>query len=76
MPPSLLRSLTEERASQVALVVKHPPASAGDLRDMASIPGSGTCPVEGYGNSLQYAYMHITKPSWFMLATDRGLSYL
>ena len=57
-------------------VVKHPPASAGDVRDMALIPGSGTCLVEGHGNSLQCACMHITKPSWFMLATDRGPSYL
>ena len=76
MPPSLLRSLSEERTFQVALVVKHPPASAGDVREMGLIPGSGTCPVEGHGNSLQYACMHITKPSWFMLATDRGPSYL
>ena len=28
------------RASQLALVVKHPPASAGDIRDVGSIPGS------------------------------------
>ena len=30
-----------EGASQVELVVKNPPASAGDLRDVGSIPGSG-----------------------------------
>ena len=28
-------------ASQVALVVKNPPASAGDIRNMGLIPGSG-----------------------------------
>ena len=28
-------------ASQVVLVVKNPPANAGDIRDMGSIPGSG-----------------------------------
>ena len=28
-------------ASQVVLVVKNPPANAGDARDMGSIPGSG-----------------------------------
>ena len=28
-----------DRASQLALVVKNPPASAGDLRDMGSVPG-------------------------------------
>ena len=30
-----------KRHSQVALVVKNSPASAGDIRDMGSIPGSG-----------------------------------
>ena len=38
-------------ASQVALVVENLPASAGDIRDMGSIPGSG----EGHGNPLQYS---------------------
>ena len=28
----------EERAFQVVLVVKNPPASAGDVRDLGSIP--------------------------------------
>ena len=28
-------------ASQVLLVVKNPPASAGDIRDVGLIPGSG-----------------------------------
>ena len=31
-------------ASQVALVVKDPPANAGDIRDACSIPGSGRFP--------------------------------
>ena len=29
------------------LVVKNPPANAGDVRDMGSIPGSGRSPEEG-----------------------------
>ena len=37
-------------ASQVALVVKNPPASAGDMRDTGSIPGSGRSPGEENGN--------------------------
>ena len=37
----------------VALVVKNLPASAGDVRDEGSIPGSGRSPGEGNGNSLQ-----------------------
>ena len=39
-------------ASQVALVVKNPPANGGDLRDTGSIPGSGRSPGEGNGNPL------------------------
>ena len=31
-------------ASQVMLVVKNPPANAGDVRDVGSIPGSGRSP--------------------------------
>ena len=42
-----------EGASQVAPVVNNPPASAGDMRDMGSIPGSGKCPGGGHGNPLQ-----------------------
>ena len=42
-------------SSQVAPVVKNPPAKAGDIRDMGSTPGSGTSPREGRGNPLQYA---------------------
>ena len=40
-------------ASQVALVVKKPPANAGDIRDVGSIPGLGRSPGRGYGNPLQ-----------------------
>ena len=43
------------RASQVALVVKNPPASAGDVRDVSWISGLGTSPGEGNGNPLQYS---------------------
>ena len=41
-------------ASQLALVVKNPPASAGDTREECSIPGSGRSPWVGNGNPLQY----------------------
>ena len=40
---------------EVELVVKNPPASAGDIRDTGSIPGSGRSPGEGNGNPLQYS---------------------
>ena len=41
-----------ERAPQVVLVVKNPPAIAGDVRDIGSIPGLGRYPGGGYGNPL------------------------
>ena len=41
--------------SQVVLMVKNPPANAGDLRDMGSIPGSGRSPGGGHGNPLKYS---------------------
>ena len=37
------------KASQVVLVVKKPPANAGDIRDVGSIPGSGRS--SGGGNA-------------------------
>ena len=36
--------------SQVALVVKNPPANAGDIRDAGLIPGLGGSPEGGNGN--------------------------
>ena len=42
-------------ASQVSLVVKNPPANAGDVRDVRSIPGSGRLPRGGHGNPLRYS---------------------
>ena len=53
-------------AFHVALVVKNPPASAGDVRDLDSIPGSERSPGGGRGNPLQYSCLE--KPM------DRGYS--
>ena len=36
-------------------MVKNPSASAGDIRDMGSIPGFGGSPGGGHGNPLQYS---------------------
>ena len=49
---------------QVALVVKNPPASAGNVKDTGSIPGLGRSPGGGRGNALQY--------SWLENPMDRG----
>ena len=37
------------------IVVKNPPASEGDIRDVDSIPGSGKSPGVGNVNPLQYS---------------------
>ena len=36
-------------------MVKNPPANAGDVRDVGSIPGIGRSPGGGHGNPLQYS---------------------
>ena len=45
-------------------MVKNPPANAGDIRDMGSIPGLERSPAGGHGNSLRYSYREN--------ATDKG----
>ena len=37
------------------LTVKNSPASAGDVRDAGSVPGSGRSPGGQHGNPLQYS---------------------
>ena len=41
--------------SQVELVVRNPPANAGNVSDVGSIPVSERSPGEGNGNPLQYS---------------------
>ena len=55
-------------ASQVALVVNNPTASAGDLRDRGSIPVLGSSPEGGHGNSLQYSCMEnpVDRGAWWV----------
>ena len=42
-------------ASQVVLVVKNPPANAGDVRDAGLIHGSGRSPGGEHGNPAKYS---------------------
>ena len=62
-----LGGLKEERASQVALVVKNSPANAEDVRDMGLIPGSGRSPGGGRGNPLQSSCLEnpMDKGAWW-----------
>ena len=39
----------------MVLIIKNPPATAGDIRDAGLIPGSGRSPGGGHGNPLQYS---------------------
>ena len=43
------------QASQLALVVRNPPISAGDIRDTGLIPVLGRSSGGGHGNSFQYS---------------------
>ena len=62
----MLTTISDE-AFQVVLVVKNPPANAGDIRDMSSIPGSERSPGGGHGNSLQYSCLEnpMTGGAWW-----------
>ena len=53
--------------SQVALVVKNPPANSGDIRDVDSIPGSGRSPGGGHGNPLQCSCLEdpMAREAWW-----------
>ena len=62
------------RASQVAQVLKNPPAYSGDSGDMGSIPGSGRSPGGGNGNPLQYSCLEdsMDREAWW--ATVQGVA--
>ena len=53
-------------SSQVALVIKNPPANAGEAGDMGSIPGSGRFPGGRHGNPLQYSCLEnpVQRGAW------------
>ena len=48
---------THRGVSQVELVVKNPPANAGDVRKEGLIPGSGRSSGKGHVNPLQYSFL-------------------
>ena len=61
-------------ASQVALVVKNPPANAGDIREMSSVPGWGKLPGGGDGNPLQYSGLENPMDRGAWQATVHGVT--
>ena len=48
-------TINECRASLVVQTVKNLPVSAGDIKAVGSISGSGRSPAGGHGNSVQYS---------------------
>ena len=55
--------------SQVALVVKNPPANTGHARDAGSIPGSGRASQVGSSNPLQYSCLEnpMDREAWWAI---------
>ena len=51
----IYHTLRLSRASQVELVVKNPPANAGDIRDVGLTLGRSS--GRGHGNPLQYSFL-------------------
>ena len=54
-------------------MVKNPPANAGDVKDVGSIPGLGRSPGGGSGNPLQYSSLEnpMDRGAWW--ATVHGI---
>ena len=59
---------------EVALVVKNPPANAGDRRDVGSIPGAGRSSGGGNGNPLQYSCLENSMDRGAWRATGPGVA--
>ena len=58
----------------MALVVKNPPANAGDIRNLGSIPELGRPPEGEHGNPLQYSCLEnpMERRAWW--ATVHGVA--
>ena len=56
------------------LVLKNPPANAGDVRDVGLIPGSGRSPGGGHGKPLQDSCLRnpMDRGAWW--ATVHGVT--
>ena len=61
-------------ASPVVQLVKNHLASAGNTRDVGSIPGSGRSPGEGNGYPLQYSCLETSTKRGFRRAAVHGVT--
>ena len=66
--------MSKSRASLVMLLVKNQPASARDMGDLGSIPGSGRCPGGGHGNPLQYSCLENPMDRGILQAVAHGVA--
>ena len=59
---------SDQLTSQMALVVKNPPANARDIRDADLIPGSGRSPRAENGKPLQYTSLEnpMDRGAWWV----------
>ena len=57
-------------ASQMAIVVKNPPANAGDERDSGSVPGLRRPSGGGHGSPLQHSHLEspMDRGAWWATA--------
>ena len=62
----------------MVLVVRNPPANAGDTKDMGSIPGSGRCPRGGHGKPFQYSCLEDTmaRGAWWAIVHRVAKSWI
>ena len=58
----------------ISSVVKNPPASAGETKDVGSMPGSGRSPGEGNGNPLRDSYLENPRDRGAWRATVDGVT--
>ena len=58
----------------IVLFVRNPPADAGDVRDMGSIPGLGRFPGGGNGNPFQYPCLENPMDRGAWRATVHGIA--
>ena len=58
----------------MVLVVKNPPANAGDARDVGLMPGSGRSPGVGNGNPFQYSCLENLMDRGIWWAIVHGVS--
>ena len=72
--PIYCHSSNIRSASHVVLLIKNPPANAGDIRDTGSIPGLGRSPREGHGNPLQYSCLENPMDRGAWRATVHGVA--